>query len=111
MGGFWSLLIDIRIWLYGLPFLLRVIYIINIFVFGGLLRGIYDRDFFVFWGFCLPVYWGYGIGSSWILWKKVIYKYIKNTNKKIIPVLERNLGMGFDSLGRVINRYVRVMIR
>lgn len=66
---------------------------------------------FLFWGFCLPVYWGYGIGSSWILWKKVIYKYIKNTNKKIIPVLERNLGMGFDSLGRVINRYVRVMIR
>lgn len=45
------------------------------------------------------VFWGYGIGSSWILWKKVIYKYIKNTNKKIIPVLERNLGMGFDSLG------------
>lgn len=36
MGGFWSLLIDIGIWLYGLPFLLRVIYIINIFVFGGI---------------------------------------------------------------------------
>lgn len=34
-----------------------------------------------------------------------------NTNKKIIPVLERNLGMGFDSLSRVINRYVKVMIK
>ena len=105
MGGFWSLLIDIRIWLYGLPFLLRVIYIINIFVFGGLLRGyMMGWDFFVFGVFVCLFYWGYGIGSSWILWKKVIYKYIKNTNKKIIPVLERNLGMGFDSLGRVINR-------
>ncbi len=59
MGGFWSLLIDIRIWLYGLPFLLRVIYIINIFVFGGLLRGyMMGWDFFVFWGFCLPVLLG-----------------------------------------------------
>nr|DAY53913.1 MAG TPA: hypothetical protein [Caudoviricetes sp.] len=38
------------------------------------------------------------------MWKKVIYKYIKNTNKKIIPVLERNIGMGFDSLGRVMIR-------
>lgn len=54
MGGFWSLLIDIKVWLYGLPFLLRVIYIINIFVFGGLLRGIYDRlGFFCFWEFFL----------------------------------------------------------
>lgn len=84
--------------------------------FGGLLSywGIlfcgYMVGFFLFWGFSW-VYWGYGIGSSWILWKKVIYKYIKNTNKKIIPVLERNLGMGFDYLGRVINRYVRVMIK
>lgn len=79
----------------------------NIFLFWGLLG---------YWGILFLgdfswVYWGYGIGGSWILWKKVIYKYIKNTNKKIIPVLERNLGMGFDSLGRVINRYVRVMIR
>ena len=117
MGGFWSLLIDIRIWLYGLPFLLRVIYIINIFVFGGLLSywGIlfcgYMVGFFFVLGFLFACFLGYGIGSSWILWKKVIYKYIKNTNKKIIPVLERNLGMGFDSLGRVINRYVRVMIK
>lgn len=63
-------------------FLLRVIYILLIWL-GIFVLGIL----------------GYGIGSSWILWKKVIYKYIKNTNKKIIPVLERNLGMGFDSLG------------
>lgn len=65
---------------------------------------------FCFWGFSWG-FLGYGIGGSWILWKKVIYKYIKNTNKKIIPVLERGLGMGFDSLGRVINRYVKVMIK
>lgn len=84
--------------------------------FGGLLSywgilflWIYGWVFFVL-GFFLG-FLGYGIGSSWILWKKVIYKYIKNTNKKIIPVLERNLGMGFDSLGRVINRYVKVMIK
>lgn len=70
---------------------------------GDFFLGIYGWDFFLFWGFSW-VYWGYGIGGFWILWKKVIYKYIKNTNKKIIPVLERNLGMGFDSLGRVINR-------
>lgn len=57
MGGFWSLLIDIKVWLYGLPFLLRVIYIINIFVFGGLLSywgilflWVYDRGFFLFLG-------------------------------------------------------------
>lgn len=51
MGGFWSLLIDIRIWLYGLPFLLRVIYILLIiFVFGG---GIYDRLGIFFWEFFL----------------------------------------------------------
>lgn len=100
-------------------FLLRVIYIyfINIFVFGGLLSywgilfcGYMVGIIFLFWGFSW-VFRGYGIGSSWILWKKVIYKYIKNTNKKIIPVLERDLGMGFDSLGRVINRYVKVMIK
>lgn len=82
---------------------------------GRAIEGIYDRlGFFLFLGVLLGFFLGflgYGIGSSWILWKKVIYKYIKNTNKKIIPVLERNLGMGFDSLGRVINRYVRVMIR
>ena len=74
------------------------------FVFVDIWLGFFVLGFFL--GFL-----GYGIGGSWILWKKVIYKYIKNTNKKIIPVLERNLGMGFDSLGRVINRYVRVMIR
>lgn len=50
MGGFWSLLIDIKVWLYGLPFLLRVIYIINIFVFGGLLS---------YWGI---LFWGYMVG-------------------------------------------------
>lgn len=47
MGGFWSLLIDIKVWLYGLPFLLRVIYIINIFVFGWAIEGLGD---FVFVG-------------------------------------------------------------
>lgn len=76
---------------------------------GDFVLWIYGWDF-LFWGFFLG-FLGYGIGSSWILWKKVIYKYIKNTNKKIIPVLERGLGMGFDSLGRVINRYVKVMIK
>lgn len=99
----------------GYLFIKGYIYFINIFVFGGLLSywGIlfcgYMVGFFVL-GFFLG-FLGYGIGSSWILWKKVIYKYIKNTNKKIIPVLERGLGMGFDSLGRVINRYVKVMIK
>lgn len=99
----------------GYLFIKGYIYFINIFVLGGLLSywGIlfwgYMVGFFVL-GFFLG-FLGYGIGSSWILWKKVIYKYIKNTNKKIIPVLERDLGMGFDSLGRVINRYVKVMIK
>lgn len=99
----------------GYLFIKGYIYFINIFVFFGLLSywGIlfcgYMVGFFVL-GFFLG-FLGYEIGGSWILWKKVIYKYIKNTNKKIIPVLERNLGMGFDSLGRVINRYVKVMIK
>lgn len=84
----------------GYLFIKGYIYFINIFVLGwaiGLLGdfvlGLYGFGFL-----------GYGIGGSWILWKKVIYKYIKNTNKKIIPVLERDLG-------RVINRYVKVMIK
>ena len=76
----------------------------------GILFCGYMVGFFFVLGFFLG-FLSYGIGGFWILWKKVIYKYIKNTNKKIIPVLERNLGMGFDSLGRVINRYVRVMIK
>lgn len=68
MGGFWSLLIDIRIWLYGLPFLLRVIYIINIFVFfwaiellGDFVLWIYGWGFFLFWGFSW-VFWAMGLG-------------------------------------------------
>ena len=75
------------------------------FVLGAIeFWGYWDFCFgiFVLWDFVLGVYgwvFCFGIGGSWILWKKVIYKYIKNTNKKIIPVLERNLGMGFDSLG------------
>lgn len=105
MGGFWSLLIDIRIWLYGLGFFINIGFLIYSCFLGGLLGywgilfcGYMVGVFFCFGGFSW-VYWGYGIGGSWILWKKVIYKYIKNTNKKIIPVLERNLGMGFDYLG------------
>lgn len=66
-------------------FLLRVIYIyifyINIFVFGGGLLSYWGVAFcgymvgviifFVLGG--LGFFRGYGIGGSWILWKKVIY--------------------------------------
>lgn len=102
MGGFWSLLIDIRIWLYGLPFLL-IIGFFNIFLFyWGAFGLLGDRlGFFLFFGgFCLPGFIGaMGLGVLGFCGRKL---YIKNTNKKIITVLERNLGMGFDSLGRVM---------